>query len=160
MSAGLLLLVALFVGQPLLAAGERRSATPARSRLLEKKEELLSRIRAIDFEFETGILPEQLHQRQRAELMAEAAEVVREIQSESEQSAEIESAARFTDIVAAPVGVVDDIEAAIAGKRSGSAVSTRVDIDDEEAFCSECGKAIETEDKFCAFCGHRSRRSQ
>lgn len=80
LGVALVLVVALYVGRPFLRGhGEQREALSAQEALLAHKEALLEQIRTLDFELETGKMPEEEYQRQRAPLLQEAASVLKEL---------------------------------------------------------------------------------
>lgn len=118
MGAALALVVALYVGRPFLKGQlERQEALSAREALLAQKEALLHRIRALDFEYETGKMPDGEYHRQRAYFMQEAATVLKELDSlaAGEQG---KGAAQPI-----PRDVETDVEAAIAAARTAPAAA-------------------------------------
>jgi septal ring factor EnvC (AmiA/AmiB activator) len=76
----LLILAALYISRPLLAphAGIPKPMTP-RERLLSEKAALMARIRDLDYDVETGKIPEAEHQRQREPLLAAAASLLQQL---------------------------------------------------------------------------------
>ena len=76
----LLILVGLVLAQPFLAPREREPRPRSRKQLLlAQKEALLEEIRALDFEYDTGKLPEDAYQAQRDELMVLTTEMMMEM---------------------------------------------------------------------------------
>jgi hypothetical protein len=74
----LLVLVGLFVARPLLTSeGQRKGRFTAREGLQAQKEEILSYIKALDFDFETGKLPEEDYQQQRDHYLTEGSAVLK-----------------------------------------------------------------------------------
>lgn len=110
----LLILVALFVGRPLLAPEAQRQRRVSRRRvLLTQKEALLAQIRLIDLDFETGKMPEEVYQQQRAQLMAEATAVLQQLDDLEGQPGTFDA-----DTGLAPADADSAIEAAIARRRN------------------------------------------
>ncbi|MCL4264208.1 MAG: zinc-ribbon domain-containing protein [Anaerolineae bacterium] len=148
LGGALLLLVALYVLWPLL---HRTPTTPAprssHQRLLAQKEALLAEISALDFDYETGKLPAELYQLQRPAMVAEAAAVWQQMES------------------LPPVETADEaIEAAIAQLRgrmptaqavSAPAVPVARGGNGYGRFCTQCGSAIDPDDRFCTHCGYK-----
>lgn len=165
LALALLFIVGLFVLRPLLRTqpAQRQAAVNARQALEAEKNALLAQIRNLDFDYETGTMLETEHQQLRQELVTAAAAVLQELD-------ELEPVAPGTP------GQVDEIEAAIAQRRSQRAT---VDIEAAVAqrrarpqtiastgngsgvvpavlaFCPQCGKSTERGDRFCAYCGHQ-----
>jgi hypothetical protein len=177
----LLVLVVMYIARPLLATRMRsrrqrrlgtRSRTSNRQSLLAHKEALLAQIHALDFDFETGKLPETDYRQQRELLMSEATAVLRQI---DEMDGEIEAAAAAVPKQAVGGRKSDpdaEIEAAVARLRvSTPAVAAEVAtevVGEEPAragngqakFCPQCGQPADPDDKFCAHCGHRLPQPQ
>jgi hypothetical protein len=118
-----MLVVVLFVGRPFLRGnGEQQEALSAREALQAQKEALLDQIRTLDFELETGKMPEEEYQRQRAPLLQEAASVLKELDDLAAEQQGNGATGRLARDVDA------DIEAAIAAARG-----TRIETDREGA---------------------------
>ena len=154
----LLVLVALFIAQPLfLTTGapqpRRRMLPDKRQELMVHKEALLEEIRTLDFDFETGKIPAEAHAAQRTELVAEAAEMLKQLDALPRETAPVANT------------TLAEIEAAIAQRRAaapakpanGAAEATAVPATAPapSKFCSQCGQPIKPTDKFCAACGHK-----
>ena len=170
----LLILVALFVGRPLLVAqadmqAEAPSEATAEARgpsaaLQQQKDALLAQIRELDFDYETGKIPEAPYRRRRQQLAAEAARLLRQIDqlapavangASADEAIEAAISARRSDGAARAVpGVEIDqtIEKAIARRRQG-ATGNRARSLGAARFCASCGEPREPEDRFCAYCG-------
>jgi hypothetical protein len=141
----LLTLAGLYISRPLIVphAGIPKPMTP-RERLLAEKNALMARIRDLDFDVETGKIPQSEHQRLREPLLARAAVLLQEI-DEIDSRLEKKIASRR---VTTPAGrhsstrIDDEIEAAVAQRRRGR-------------FCTQCGQAAAAEDRFCAACGSK-----
>ena len=66
LGAALLILVGLYVARPLMAPSPATRRRESRySELLAAKESYLIQIRNLDFDFQTGKLPEEIYQKQR-----------------------------------------------------------------------------------------------
>lgn len=159
----LIVLVGLFIAQPLLMPAERpsRRTRSRRQMLLAQKEALLEEVRALDFDFDTGKIPPEAYEPQRAELVAAAAAVLQELDNlepatavsapspaaDSATSDAIEQA-----IARRRQAATDEIELAVAQRRSRPAATPA---NGQARFCPDCGRPVDAGDKFCAACGHR-----
>lgn len=133
----LLLLVLLYLARPFLRKEETTATfTSSRQQLLAQKEALLTQISALDFDFETGKVPETLYQQQRAEMVAKAAIIFEQLAALPQDEA-----------------VDSEIEAAIAQLRTQ--LASPVSANGHGRTCPECGTAVDPNDKFCAHCGHK-----
>jgi len=138
----LLILVALFVARPFLQR-QTSANVPKTSRqhLLAQKEAILTEIQSLDFDYETGKVPAEIYEPQRAEMVAEAAVVLQQLDA------------------LPPIETVDDeIEAAIAQLRQQiparqPAVVTTPKGNGHGRYCTQCGSLLDPGDKFCAHCG-------
>lgn len=170
--------VAFFLAYPFLLSNTRQrlaAAHSARQQLLAEKEMLLTRLRVLDFDHETGKIPDDIYESQRLSLKTETAAVLQQLDqmpadthaiglddeieaavSRLRQRAgktpapaaadEIEAAvARRRQQVAAPVAHAPAAHAPITHSNGDSALAVR--------FCPQCGQATDPEDKFCAHCG-------
>ncbi len=168
----LILLVGLFIAQPLLLPEEKkaRSRSP-RQKLLAQKAALLEEVRALDFDFDTGKIPQEVYEPQRAQLVAVAAEVLQALEGLSTTAVPNESlapAAAVEQPAPAEVDpiemaisrrrqpVADDIEMAVSRMRSQTkpSASTAVPANGKTRFCPQCGHSVAASDKFCVSCGH------
>lgn len=182
MGIGLMFVVALYVGRPFLKGQpERREAFSKEEALLAQKEALLAQIRVLDFEVETGKMPDDEYQRQRSHLLQTAASVLRDL---DRLGADPTTGNGVT--VRGAADVEADIEAAIAAARRASQEgSTGAEAGADRAaeieaavqrlrqvepaqdgaqatgkitagrFCSQCGNPRDAGDRFCAYCGFR-----
>lgn len=155
----LLILVVLFIAQPLVLIADpqqprRRLLPDKRQELLVHKEALLEEIRTLDFDFETGKIPPETYEAQRAELVAEAAEMLKQLDAlpppertpaSTAALAEIEAAIARRKAAAAPPASNGKQEQATTAVSAPAAPSK---------FCSQCGQPVKPDDKFCAACGH------
>lgn len=155
LSLALLVLVGLFVVRPLLKhSGEHDIYMTKRQRLINEKEVVLAQIQDLDFDYETGKIPTEMYEQQRAHLVQQAAHLLQEIDSLAVTPLP-ESANLASD---------QEIEAAIARLRQKPAktpAKTPAPAAAAQAnhghgrFCSQCGQQTDPEDKFCAYCGHK-----
>lgn len=159
---GLALLVAvgLFVTRPLFArTPHRRRRMNEYQALQAQKEAILVEIRALDFDFETGKVPEEEYRSLREAYVSEAADLLMQLDVldetflEAEPAATPERAVRPAD---------DEIEAAIARRRAKVATAPsepkKASQDGQLAgggFCPQCGQPADADDRFCAHCGHQ-----
>lgn len=155
---GLLLLVALFIGQPLM----KRNATLVSvveheySTLLAERDRIINTLQELDFDHTLGKIPEEVYPSQRALLLQQGAAVLREIDEyhgESDQE-----------------NIQIRIEAAIDSLRADAKEPQDTRLEDDEleslialrrrsrkgrsgGFCPQCGNALQLSDKFCPKCG-------
>lgn len=161
----LIILVGLFIAQPLLMPEERkqRRSRSQRQMLLVQKEALLEEVRALEFDFDTGKIPPEVYEPQRAELVAAAAAVLQELDNLGASTAvpipaPAAADSPAPDAIEAAVArrrqsPVDDIEQAISRRRSQPA--TAVPTNGKANFCPQCGRPVDASDKFCVACGHQ-----
>jgi hypothetical protein len=158
----LLVLVALYVARPLMAPQEsRRQGYSRRQALLVHKEALLAEIRALDFDYETDKVQAEEYQQQRAALMADAVEVLKQLDAlEGGPAAETEPAGAVGS--ARPgLDLERDIEAAVARVRQrDQAAPPAMESSAPAGFCPECGEPVHRGDKYCTHCGHKLTRLQ
>lgn len=180
----LLIAVVTYLTYPFWGAQEqeRRTRRSNLDLLTDQKEAILAQIRVLDFDFETGKLPEEAHTPQRAQLLAEATAVLQELDtltgtgSDDALEAAISRARKKSAAPAeapkpAAVGKDDldnTIEAAIARARKKDTVpaeapkpapvpvetTTPASANGRARFCPQCGSTVQSGDKFCAACGH------
>lgn len=141
----LLVLVGLFLARPfILPAGHFRGRLAPRQALAAHKEALLAQIQALEFDYETGKIPEAVYQQERAEKVAEAAAVLQEL----DQMPAVSAGGSLSDIDA-------EIEAAVARLRHAGPPAAG-----DTAFCPHCGQPVDADDNFCAACGHELAHKQ
>ncbi|MCP4428673.1 MAG: zinc ribbon domain-containing protein [Chloroflexi bacterium] len=151
--AAMLLLVVLYLARPLLQASQREQKRLSyRQSLLAEKDAILDQIRDLDFDRDTGKMPDEIHQRQRAQLMESAADVLRQLEqldgaAPGDITGDIKSRGDDTDAA---------IEAAVARMRQGKSKSRPAPAAAKGGgFCPNCGHAFDTGDKFCVSCGRK-----
>jgi len=161
-----LLLVALYVAQPLFRRAARLTEGEHRqSALLAEKDRLLTALQELDFDFSLGKVSAEEYPKQRAALLQAGADILRQI----DQLTPLQT-------VAAPAEspVEDRLEAAIAARRLATAPEpARPSVSDEDleeriakrrsvrmasrdkvsGFCPRCGKPVLQSDVFCPACG-------
>jgi len=131
LSFALLILVAAFVAQPLIdKRGHSNDSAPA-DELVARREAVLIELRDLDFDHSTGKVNDDDYAAQRARLVANGAEVLRQL-------AAVKSAAPD-----------DDLENMIAARRQTRKPAASA------KFCPNCGQPLRPGDKFCATCGHK-----
>lgn len=167
---GLLVLVAMFIGKPLL---EKKSVAVSQeehdlSALLAEKDRVVTTLQELEFDHLLGKIPEEDFPALRAALMQRGADLLRKID-------EIQPTVRVS-------GVEDRLEAAISARRLATApVVTRangqyrnggngVRVPDDAleqmianrrrgrqekagGFCPKCGRVVQQSDRFCPKCG-------
>lgn len=141
LSVALLVLVGVFIARPVLI----RQFTPApkvttlHQTLLAQKESLLAQVRILDFDFETGKLPEGVYKPQRQALIVQAAGVLQELDQQSDQGADIAIEAAIAALRQTPVPVAPQPDPPVVTR--------------PVKFCPQCGEKRDVGDKFCAYCG-------
>lgn len=138
----LLIVVALFIARPLLTAKPvSSSAANGRRQLEQQKESLLIEIRSLDFDHDTGKIPDDVYEVQRTQLMSEAAAVLKELDELAVESDD---------------DLQRQIEAAVARRRHHPAQASN----GQGSYCHNCGKHLDPGDKFCTRCGQAVRAVQ
>ncbi len=155
-----LLITAAIVTRPFLADQPgRRNSTPGTaagmqpfdqqvSTLLAEKEHLLNIIQELDFDRDTGKIPQDLYQANRTEMLQQAAGLLMKLDELGYKEPEKKSAA------AHPAGKraeYDDLDELIARRRLAKTSKA-------EGFCAKCGSAIQATDRFCPKCGKTVER--
>lgn len=150
LGAALFILTALYVARPFLQAPATNARRSSRLNQLNHKEIILEQIRQLEFDHETGKVPDDVYASQRQALVTEAAQLLHAL-DQSYQEDEIDSA--IEDAVAArrvgdkPVVPVRPTPAPMATPQPARQARGK--------FCSQCGQPSEPTDNFCAFCGHQ-----
>jgi hypothetical protein len=178
----LLVVVAFIIAQPFLEKGRvpREPVTEVEA-LLAERENILSALRDLDFDHATGKITTDDYTPQRAKLVAEGAEVLRQLDRLSVGTAptavvsvedEIERAVAARRRAAAPTSAKArgarqtadpdaEIEAEVAARRAKApSAAKRRDHSQTDAkplnhFCPQCGTPVQPDDRFCARCGSR-----
>lgn len=159
--------VAVYVGRPLRLSRRAASAAGDTLSLEAQRESLYTQIKELDLDHATGKVNDEDYTRLRAELVVQAAAVLKHIDGMTPSPAVVTSPA------AAPTKAApDDVEALIAARRktrsampaTTAAAPKSSDADMEAAIaarrktvatlaCPQCGKPINADDVFCAKCG-------
>ncbi|MCA9974920.1 MAG: zinc ribbon domain-containing protein [Anaerolineales bacterium] len=163
LGVALAILVGLVLARPLLQASrEEQKNLSQRQILLAEKEAILAQIRDLDFDHDTGKMPDEIHQNQRAQLMSSAADILKQLEQMAGNASRPTAPA-----VNGTVDADDDIEAAVArvrqaksAKSAKSAPKQRPVAANGGGFCPQCGTAFDTGDKFCVSCGNKLRTKQ
>ena len=172
-SFALLGLVGLYVARPLLQPRLRRRRLSSYERLLAEKETVLYKIQSLDFDYETGKLPESTYQQQRESLMSDARSILIQL-DEVEATGEKTSKVTGTTLQMNATSEIDnDIELAVMTLRKQHTqldsshdgrepvtVGTSRSKNGGSDYCSHCGKPLDEGDKFCAFCGQAVKQPQ
>jgi len=152
-----LLLTAAFISRPFFIKDPRylRKVNPVdgaakekmdhiHSSLLAEKERILSSIQELDFDYSLHKVPEDLYPIQRAELLQQAAGLLKELEDMGFLH-ETKSILGSKNSNRVPTGY-DELEEMIAKRR------TEVK-EKSTGFCPRCGRAIQESDRFCPKCG-------
>lgn len=129
---GLLVLVMLVVARPFLLPRLPTAVLPPRLQLQQRKASILAHIKQLEFDVETGKLPESQFQRERHALVLEAAAILQALDEWQEEE--------------------DAIETAVSRLRHQQPERTP---QVRGTFCPNCGQAVQLGDKFCTHCGHK-----
>ncbi len=152
-------LVGMYVGQPFIQRRGRRATQDDHeySTLMAEYDHVVNTLQELDFDNSLGKVPAEDYPRQRAELLAKGAELLRKIDAmqpqktdpDTESRLEAAVASRRADASASKSAAVfddDDLESMIAARRK-----TRKE--KSAGFCPKCGKPIQVSDRFCPSCG-------
>jgi hypothetical protein len=165
----LLAVVGYYVSRPLMQSKHAAQANGMDVLSLEaRRDSLYTQIKELDLDHATGKVNDEDHTALRADLVAQAAEVLKQIDGVAERPAAIPAARPPAPKAAQD----DDIEARIAARRKTRSASApkKTDAEIEAAIaarrkvvapaaaaaaltCPKCGKPINADDAFCAKCG-------
>jgi len=145
LGVALLILIALFLARPFLErpVGDERRRSSSYQALAARKEALLEQIRELDFDQETGKIPNELYPLQRAQLVSQAAALLQQL-DEVATTAQLHLAADADEQIEAAVARLRTQTSAAATSSNGSG-----------GYCPQCGRPTDADDKFCAACGHK-----
>ena len=152
-------LVGMYVGQPYIQRRGRRATQEDHeySSLMAEYDRAVNTLQELDFDNSLGKVPADDYPRQRAELLAKGADLLRKLDAMQPQQTSHDAESRM--------------EAAVASRRADSSVEKVVamfDDDDLESmiaarrktrngksagFCPKCGRPILVSDRFCPSCG-------
>jgi hypothetical protein len=163
--------VAFYVSRPLVESRSTLKSDGVDAFSLEtQRESLYTQIKELDLDHATGKVNDEDHARLRAALVAQAAEVLKQIDGVAPRPPVIPptkpiaptaaagdddvealiAARRKTRSAAAPPKTSDaDIEAAITARRKTTAPT----IGSAALVCPKCGRSVNADDVFCAKCG-------
>ncbi len=162
---GLIILAALafYISRPLVRSRSTPKFSSVDAVSLEaRRESLYTQIKELDLDHATGKVNEEDYTRLRAELVGQAAEVLRQIdgivptaigpapavvRSGDDDLEALIAARRKTRSAPAPKTAEADVEAAIAARRKKAATESVA------RTCPQCGKPVKADDAFCAKCG-------
>jgi rubrerythrin len=154
-------LVGMYVGQPYIQHRGRRATQEDHeySSLMAEYDRAVNTLQELDFDNALGKVPAEDYPRQRAELLAKGADLLRKLDAmqpqEKKTSRDAESrleaavASRRADASAEKSVTTlddDDLESMIAARRK-----TRKE--KSAGFCPKCGKPVQVSDRFCPSCG-------
>ncbi|HEX8991286.1 MAG TPA: zinc ribbon domain-containing protein [Anaerolineales bacterium] len=143
----LLLVITLYLVTPLLGNRSPRAPqeTQAVSVLLAERERLLNALQELDFDFQLGKVPAEDYPVQRADLLQQGANILKQLDAlapsrpaiRGQEAGSSSEHARLTD---------DEIESMLASRRKARTSKSA-------GFCPRCGKPVLTTDQFCPNCG-------
>jgi hypothetical protein len=145
----LLLAVAFYVARPILEGrGVRERQVTAADRLAAERETVLGALRDLDFDQATGKITDEDYAPQRAALVSQGVEILKQLEALAGPAA-----ARAADAVERAAAsrpgrgrsLDEQIEAEVEARRGASARPA--------GFCPQCGQPAKAGDKFCAKCG-------
>ncbi|PIE80760.1 MAG: hypothetical protein CSA11_06825 [Chloroflexi bacterium] len=145
----LLILAGLVLGQPFLAQKKRQPRPRSRKQqLLTQKEAVLEEIRALDFDYDTGEIPQEVYEPKRDQLMAVATETLKALDA-------LGTEAPVDDVAAQIEAAINQIRAQRRSGEEPAVAVTAVSPQGQASFCTQCGAKVDAGDKFCAACGHQ-----
>lgn len=142
----LLIVVVLILARPIILHSRQiptNAPTSTRQQLLLRKESLLQQIRALDFDHDTKKIPDDVYTAQRAALVAETAERLKQLDT----------------LGTADEAVYTEIETAVAQLRHPDSQPLAAS-NGKGQFCTNCGQSVDPGDKFCTACGQKLRKQQ
>lgn len=150
----LLVLVLLVVARPFLLRRTHEGRPTTREALQAQKEAYLQQIADLDFDHETGKVPDAAYQQERQQLLIQAALILRQLDAlrNGRKTAEGQGSIRPADADAE-----SQIEQAILALRQQRSTSARPSLapnGGSQAYCPNCGRAVKAADNFCRSCGH------
>lgn len=113
--------------------------------LLAEKERLLNTIQEMDFDHETGKIPDELFTEQRGELVQNAAAILRQL-AELGYSQPMSAGGLSKTVSPVTAGTYDDLDELIARRKLERNTKPT-------GFCPKCGQTLHANDRFCPKCG-------
>lgn len=153
----LLVLVLLVVARPFLLRRTQEAQPTTREALEAQKEAYLQQIADLDFDHETGKVPDAAYQRERQQLLIQAALILRQLDTLSNGHKRVEAGAT-TAATADPEAQIEQAILALRQQRSTSARPTPTPNGGSHAYCPNCGRPVQAADNFCRRCGHSLRQ--
>ena len=160
----LLLIVILYLARPFVVAEDEavRLDREEVDGLLLRRDALLRQIRDLDDDLEAAKVAPELYQRQRLQLVRQAAVVMQQLDAHGysdapaaiitpDVDAQMEAAVRR---LRTPQEVDADIEAAVRAARVTAKPAAIPTAPASVAFCPQCGRRVEADDRFCPKCGY------
>lgn len=154
-----IILVGLFVVQPLSARQHRRAGTgQVLSALLAEQDRLLSTLQELDFDHALGKIPAEEYPGQRSRLVERTAEVLRQLDVLAPDRTERQSDREHPGASApARPGATAPRKAmpAVSDEELENLIARRRDARQGKlaGFCPQCGKPVQPSDAFCSACG-------
>ena len=173
----LVLIVVALIYRPFLEPRYRNEQGSRRQALLDQKEALVEEIHQLDFDHETGKVPDLHFTTQRETLIREAAELLRELDAHGlsvpragavdRRDGEIEAAIRQLrrrpdpapangvqpEAVPVPAVVAGAAPVSQPARPQTAPALAPAAAPAAAGFCPQCGQGRDADDKFCAFCG-------
>ena len=155
--------VVLYIARPLMerSATEVTAEEHQYSALLAERDRILNAIQELDFDHTLGKIPEEDYPAQRAILMRDGADILRQIdhyegdsvEGDADDRIETAIATAKTSRLAAPLSTDpdDELEALIAQRRRSQKEN---DQPKTGGFCPHCGNCVQESDLFCPKCGN------
>lgn len=141
---GLFLIVVLFLSRPFFE-DKKEGDNKVRHRyshLVAEKERLLTAIQELDLDLELKKIPPENHASKRAQLMREAAEVLKKLDQLLGKEGHVSPANQVSE------GEEDQLEALIKSRRK--------ELNKKSAhFCPHCGGGVQISDQYCTHCGKK-----
>lgn len=154
-----LILVGMYLYAPFISRGQSIGIQESHqlSPLLAERDRVINALQELDFDFNLGKIPAEDYPSQRASLLQQGVEILRQLDElapakkgdDNEARIEKAVAARRADASASTAALTltdDDIESMIAARR-------REHKDKSAGFCPRCGKPVLVMDRFCPSCG-------
>ncbi len=169
-----IVLVSMFVSRPFfrpqtLKTEAVKTSEPQnehnRSALLAERDRIINSLQELDFDNALGKIPEEEYPAQRAELLQNGANILRQLDTYTHESANQAAEDRLEAAIAARRADLARRKAAPAATRSEKPVTTDVEIERLVAdrrkthtakpggFCPKCGRQVQKADRFCPKCG-------
>ena len=159
LTLGVAILVGLYLYAPLLERQARGVTAEEHelSALMAERDRVISSLQELDFDFKLGKIPEDDYPTQRTGLLQKGADILRQIDSFSPQSASAQEAeSRLEEAIAARRADASIKQAEVTDDEIESLVATRRKAhknNKSAGFCPKCGKPVMASDKFCPSCG-------